>query len=110
MQSLLNGADGSRQRGAGAFVGRERELAALGEVLDASISGRGQLVLVAGEPGIGKSRLAQEMAQRASGRNMLVLWGRCWEAGGAPAYWPWVQLLRVHVRRSAPDVLAGQLG
>ena len=51
-------------------------------------------VLLAGEPGIGKSRLAEELATRARDRGARVLVGRCWEAGGAPAYWPWVQALR----------------
>ena len=39
-----------------------------------------------------------------------MLSGRCWESGGAPAYWPWVQCLRVLVRESEPGMLATQLG
>lgn len=41
---------------------------------------------------------------------MAVVWGRCWEAGGAPAYWPWTQLLRALVGAVAPEVLAAKLG
>jgi len=78
----------------GVFVGRERELSELLGALEDAFSGRGRLVLLAGEPGIGKSRLADELAARASARAASVLVGRCWEAGGAPAYWPWVQALR----------------
>ncbi len=97
-------------RPGGVFVGRERELAELGAALDEAESGRGSLFLLAGEPGIGKSRLAGELAARARERGFLVLWGRCWEAGGAPAYWPWVQALRAHVRATDPEKLAEQLG
>ena len=68
--------------------GRERELAELVAGLEDAFAGRGRLFLVAGEPGIGKSRLAEELAARAHARGARVLVGRCWEAGGAPAYWP----------------------
>jgi tetratricopeptide (TPR) repeat protein len=67
-------------------------------------------VLIAGEPGIGKSRLAEELSLRARDRGFEVLAGRCWEAGGAPAYWPWVQALRAHVRQTDPALLRAQLG
>ena len=63
-----------------------------------------------GEPGIGKSRLAEELAARARARGARVLVGRCWEAGGAPAYWPWVQALRAYVRETEPAALRAQLG
>src|ERR1700756_5840526 len=69
------------------FVGRAGELAALTADLDAAVGGRGGVVLVAGEPGIGKTRLAEELAARAIGRGAVVLWGRCWEGAGAPAVW-----------------------
>ncbi len=82
----------------GALVGRERELALLRQGLDAAVAGRSQLFLVAGEAGIGKSRMADEIARTARDRDLLVVWGRCWEAGGAPAYWPWVQVLRTCLR------------
>jgi DNA-binding SARP family transcriptional activator/tetratricopeptide (TPR) repeat protein len=94
----------------GAFVGRERELSELAAGLDDALAGRGSLILLAGEPGIGKSRLADELAGRARARGAQVLVGRCWEAGGAPAYWPWVQLLRAYVREAQPDALRAQAG
>src|SRR5439155_19653152 len=75
-------------RQAGLFVGRERELEVLQQALDDSLVRRGRLVLIGGEPGIGKSRLAEELADRAKAAGADVLWGRCWEAGGAPPYWP----------------------
>lgn len=94
----------------GALLGRERELGELRSGLEAALSGHGRLVLVSGEPGIGKSRLIDELAMHASERGVRVLWGRCWEAGGAPAYWPWCQSLRSYVRTCDPDVLAAELG
>ena len=86
-------AEESRQarRAAGAFVGRDGELGELIAALDHAMAGTGQLVVLSGEAGIGKSRLAEELAVEAKARGANVLWGHCWEAGGAPAYWPWVQ-------------------
>lgn len=76
------------------LVGRRRELAALASWLSAARGGRGRLVLCAGEPGIGKTRLAQELAAQAEAAGFAVAWGRCAEVEGAPAYWPWRQVLR----------------
>ena len=98
------------RRAAGVFVGRERELADILGAFDDARSGTGRLVLLTGEPGIGKSRLADELAAHAQARGTTVLWGRCWEAGGAPAYWPWVQALRSYVRDQDPVTLRRQLG
>ena len=97
------------QQRTGVFVGRERELTALDDALRDALAGRGRIVLVAGEPGIGKSRLVEELASRARTHGARVLVGRCWEAGGAPAYWPWVQALRAYVRETDRDALAAQL-
>jgi DNA-binding SARP family transcriptional activator len=94
----------------GAFVGRERELAELVGGLADAFAGRGRLFLLVGEPGIGKSRLAEELIARARARRARVLVGRCWEAGGAPAYWPWVQSLRTYLRDTDAEDLRSQLG
>jgi len=94
----------------GGLVGRQREMAALGDGFDNAVSGRGRLFLVSGEPGIGKSRLADELGIVAQQQGATVLWGRCWEAGGAPAYWPWVQAMRAYVEESDEEVLRRQLG
>jgi DNA-binding SARP family transcriptional activator len=94
----------------GTFVGREAELKELLAGLEDAVSGRGRLCLLVGEPGIGKSRLADELIRRARTRGARVLVGRCWEAGGAPAYWPWVQSLRVYVHETEPETLRAQLG
>ena len=92
------------------FIGRDREMRSLLDGLDDVLGGRGRLFLVAGEPGIGKSRLADEFAVQARDRGAPVLWGRCWEAGGAPPYWPWVQILRAYVRARDPDEIREQVG
>jgi DNA-binding SARP family transcriptional activator/tetratricopeptide (TPR) repeat protein len=98
------------RRAAGTFVAREWELDTLEAGLEDALAGRGRLFLLVGEAGIGKSRLADEFAARAKERGALVLWGRCWEAGGAPAYWPWVQSLRSYVRSRNPEQLRTELG
>jgi tetratricopeptide (TPR) repeat protein len=80
------------------FVGRERELAELDLGLGEAAAGRGGVYLVVGEPGIGKTRVADGVAVKATQRGFGVCWGRCWEVGGAPAYWPWIQVLRALTR------------
>jgi DNA-binding CsgD family transcriptional regulator len=92
------------------FVGRGRELAELSAALDRALAGRGQMVLLAGEPGIGKTRTAAELAGIAEERGCRVLWGRCYEWEGAPAYWPWVQLLRGYLASVDDDRLRADLG
>src|SRR5690348_9160830 len=80
------------------FVGRGRELEELAGGIEDARAGRGGLWFVTGEPGIGKSRLLEEAARVAADRDVHVLWGRCWEAGGAPAFWPFIQVLRALLR------------
>ena len=94
----------------GVFVGRERELERLREAVDGAIGGRGSLQLLVGEPGIGKTRAAEELATYAQVSGARVYWGRCREDEGAPSYWPWVQAVRSYVRDTDPVALAWQLG
>jgi class 3 adenylate cyclase len=94
----------------GVFVGRERELERLREAVDAALAGRGSLQLLVGEPGIGKTRAAEELATYANVSGARVYWGRCREDEGAPAYWPWVQAIRSYARDADPVALAWQLG
>jgi len=68
--------------------------------LEDSLSGRGRLMMLVGEPGIGKTRTSEEFATYARLRNVQVLWGRCYEGEGAPAYWPWVQIA---IQRAFPS-------
>ncbi len=87
------------------FVGRQREMETLAAALKDAISGQGRLVMLAGEPGIGKTRTAQELASLAEDQGAKVLWGWCYEEEGAPPYWPWVQAIRSYIQ----DCDAGQL-
>jgi hypothetical protein len=74
------------------LVGRDRELERLGESLSRIATGGG-VYFLCGEPGIGKTRLASEVTSVARERGIRVSWGRCWEAGGAPPFWPWREAL-----------------
>jgi predicted ATPase len=96
----------ARTGGAGAyFVGRRRELADVRSAIEDAQAGRGRLLLFTGEPGIGKTRLADESTNLATASGMQVRWGRCWEGGGAPAHWPWIQVIREVIAESgAPGV------
>jgi AAA ATPase domain len=77
-----------------AFIGRDRELDELLGALQDAVEGRGGLFLILGEPGIGKSALADRLSGHAVGRGALVLWSRCWDGPGAPPFWPWAQIIR----------------
>jgi DNA-binding SARP family transcriptional activator len=92
------------------LVGREEQLGVLEAALADAAAGRGRLVLVAGEPGIGKTRLAEEGVQRATRDGVAVAWGRCWEEQGAPPFWPWVQVLRELLADTPPARLPAVLG
>src|SRR5262245_52448148 len=76
------------------IVGREAELGVLGDALARSLDGEGQLVALLGEAGIGKSRLAAEMATIAASRDCQVILGRCYETEQALPFAPWVDALR----------------
>jgi DNA-binding SARP family transcriptional activator len=91
------------------LVGREQELAQLRAGLDGAFAGRGSLFLLVGEPGIGKSRIAEEVLDEARRRGASALVGRCWEAGGAPAFWPWVQSIRGYVEQNDLETLRTQV-
>jgi DNA-binding CsgD family transcriptional regulator len=92
------------------FVGRERELAQLNAALGDAISKQGRLVMLVGEPGIGKTRTAEELAGLARQRGAVVLWGRCPEERGAPPYWPWAQIIRAYVGEREPGVVRSEMG
>jgi DNA-binding CsgD family transcriptional regulator len=76
------------------LFGRERELAVLTRALTDSECGRARVVWIGGEPGIGKTRLAEELAATAAARRATVAWARCVDAETAPPYWPWAEGLR----------------
>ena len=73
------------------LVGRDAELEAVLGVVGAPDGDLARVVLVAGEPGVGKSHLAREVVATVPGR---TVWSSCWEGDDAPSFWPWVQVLR----------------
>jgi tetratricopeptide (TPR) repeat protein len=77
----------------GTLVGRHRELAHLRAVADQVAAGRAAVVVLEGEAGIGKTRLAGAAADLARERGWAVAWSRCADEAGAPALWPWTQVL-----------------
>jgi DNA-binding CsgD family transcriptional regulator/tetratricopeptide (TPR) repeat protein len=92
------------------IVGRARELDVFQTAFDRMLAGRRELVLISGEPGIGKTRCAEALADLAEDQGALVLWGRCREEAGAPPYWPWVQILRAYVDASSLDEVRLNMG
>jgi DNA-binding CsgD family transcriptional regulator len=76
---------------ASVLIGRHAELAVLDGLVARTAAGTGGVVLLAGDPGIGKTRLAREGSTRAAG--VTVSWGACRESEGAPPLWPWMQVL-----------------
>jgi DNA-binding SARP family transcriptional activator len=87
------------------FVGRELELNQLNEAWNTARQGRAHLVLVTGEPGIGKTRLAQELGRRVRAEGHLVASARAYEAAGRLPWGPVVDLLRSKALRSHIDTL-----
>ena len=92
------------------FVGRDRVIDSLRSTLEDAIAGSGRLVVLVGEPGIGKTRTADEVASEAGERGVEVLVGQCIEGEGAPAFWPWLQILRALGADHAHDRIVAELG
>lgn len=91
------------------LFGRDRELVELVALLARAEQGQGSLVFLEGEPGIGKTALVEQFCVQASARGARVLWGRCWEEGGAPAFWPFIQVLRAMLAGCGADTLRSWL-
>ncbi|MGH9164541.1 MAG: ATP-binding protein [Acidimicrobiales bacterium] len=90
-----------QKAGGSVFVGRRAELEELEEALDEAVGGQGRLFVISGPAGIGKSRLALELAILARVKGARPVWGRCWDGTGAPPCWPWIELARSLVEQ--PD-------
>ena len=107
----MNGVEARTAAGGDAsFVGREPELRVLGERLERALAGTGGLVLVAGEAGIGKTRMLGEFALTARERGALTLWGSSFEGDWHPPYGPWLEVLEDAVRSLDADRLRQALG
>jgi predicted ATPase len=92
------------------YVGRERELEVLRSILEQSVHCRGGIVMLAGAPGVCKTRTAQELASYAEKLLAKVLWGSCYEEEGAPSYWPWVQPIRSYIEQTSQEQLLREMG
>jgi DNA-binding CsgD family transcriptional regulator/tetratricopeptide (TPR) repeat protein len=92
------------------LIGRAAHLAALGRALEEVRGGMGRTVLLAGEAGIGKSRLVAEAKAWAAGAGCTILEGHCFESDRALPYAPFLDLLRAHLVGRSPDELAQALG
>ena len=93
------------------LVEREPERATLRQLLDDALVGHGKLALVAGEPGVGKSRLVAEIGNEAQARGMRVLTGHCVEMSGAPPYLPYVEIIEQAISNPrSPLALRQSLG
>ena len=92
------------------LAGRDAELAQLMSHLERAIQGSGGLVTLVGEPGVGKTRLTEEIGQLARGRGCVTLVGHCYEGEGAPPYSPWIEILERTCQISDRDSLRALLG
>ena len=86
------------------FLGREKEMVGLLAALEKAGNGHGQVVMLMGEPGIGKTRTARELANHAEERGAHFLWGWCYEGEGAPSHWPWMDSLRTYVQSTEANM------
>ena len=94
----------------GVFIGREEETKELRVALNETLSGKGHLFMLVGEPGSGKTRMTEQLATYARLCNAQVLAGRCYEGEGAPAFWPWLQIVRSYAQELAPERLLSIMG
>src|SRR6478609_10738588 len=84
----------STARAGGRLAGRDAALHTIGAALADARDGAGGLLVVTGDPGIGKSALLAETARRAVADGVRVLRSVGWQGAGAPPYWLWTQVLR----------------
>lgn len=88
----------------GSLVGREGELAAILAALDAVAAGSGRLVVIAGEPGVGKTRLAQAVSLACRDRGMILATGRCYEPHREAPYYPFLEALSTLYAVASPSL------
>lgn len=92
------------------FVGRESLMQRLGTLLEEAVAGHGRIVTLCGEPGIGKTRIAEELCSIARSRDVDTAWGSCYEGGGAPLYWPWSLVMRDLLQSRGAGAVRRHLG
>jgi hypothetical protein len=87
------------------LVGRWDEMQVAFDLMTDARAGCGRILAIGGEPGVGKTRLAEAIADAVRQSGGTVVWGQCWEPGGAPPLWPWRQALREAITRLGADAL-----
>src|SRR6202163_4888883 len=92
------------------FIGRRKVLTELRGLLDRASGGRGALVLIGGEPGVGKTRLTQELATQTQQLSIGVFTGSCYEREGDLPYMPWMEIFVAAARPLTPSALRRTLG
>ena len=92
------------------IVDRTRELGKLELMLEKAIQGEGGLAFVAGEAGVGKTRLAEELSALSKQKHVTTLMGRCARREGKIPYAPWIEQIREFVRGSPPQMLYKVVG
>jgi tetratricopeptide (TPR) repeat protein len=92
------------------FVGRRRELDTLSQASVEAAAGRRRLLVVRGDPGVGKTFLAERAVEQAEDAGFRAIWGRCWPHGGAPPLWPWQPMLSELLGKRGEHVLADDPG
>jgi predicted ATPase len=93
-----------------AFVGRQQERSSLTRLLDEAKAGRGSLVMIGGEPGVGKTRLALEIIAEARERGFASAVGHCYETDTAPPYLPFIEALEAAIGSIEPEAVLATLG
>src|SRR5208283_6200033 len=84
-----------------AFVGRESERKTIHAALDRALSGHGSVVMLEGGPGVGKTRLAMEMAEYASRIGFRCSVGRCYERNEPFPFLPFVEIIESNLAQAA---------
>ena len=105
--AAITGPGGGRRT---AFVGREQERAELERRIDDAVRGRGGVLLIGGEPGVGKTRLVEQALEMARRRRCVALTGRCYEMAGTPPFMPFVETLEESARVVPAAALREALG
>ncbi|MEA2614788.1 MAG: hypothetical protein QOE72_571 [Chloroflexota bacterium] len=92
------------------LVGRDREMSMLDELAERALAGHGAMAMLGGEPGVGKTRLVEDLAGRAARQGMLVLIGHCQEMAGTPPHAPFVEIIEAATRTVPAERLCQALG
>ena len=92
------------------LIGRENELAELKRALDQALAGRGSLIMIGGEPGIGKTHLTTALLEAGKQRGAFAVRGHCYEMEGAPPYIPFIEMLEYSANTAPREAFRHSLG